>query len=547
MKPDRNLLLRLALAGYLIGILAGVISLLRTHAYTAGFSGADEPAHFLNTYFISIYLKSHLGTNPLAFASDFYIHYPKISIGHWPPAYYALLSPLFLFFNATVQNALIINLVISALPAVLVAVALTYLVGARTALLGTFVYAFAPIVLEGYAYFMLDQALATCCVAGALAWYLYASQPGWARSFLFAGLCAFGILLKGNGWLIVLVPIYHIILTSNYRLLKNLNLYAGAIAALVLVVPWYWLTASISADGFNYQPGLAYALRALKSNLGFMSMNVGPASFVMATFAIFVEFKNRALAPARWSAISVCISLILATLTLQSAVPVDIVDRYLAPALPPFLILVFVGFSHCFNLFSNFGQSISGKVFLFIFTVSLIFPGFMHLANRHSKPDYRMADISNLYEKSSFNSAWIIDGTSNAEGSFIAAMAIKDPSLQNYALRASKLFSDSNFMGSSYKLKFHDDSELVGELKRMGVKYVVVAQGEEKPFPHSIQLMNALSSSTSTFKKIASFKHNRSNGVTDLYESSENVIPNVKAIRQSGIPAKASELSDKLN
>lgn len=204
MKLNRNLLLQLGLTGYLIGILAGAISLLRTHAYTAGFSGADEPAHFLNAYFISIYLKSHLGTNPLAFASDFYMHYPKISIGHWPPAYYALLSPLFLLFNATAENALIINLAISAFPSVVIAVALTYLVGAITALLGTFTYSFAPLVFEGYAYFMLDQALAACCAAGTIAWYSYANQPGWARSFLFAGLCAFGILLKGNGWLIVL-------------------------------------------------------------------------------------------------------------------------------------------------------------------------------------------------------------------------------------------------------------------------------------------------------------------------------------------------------
>jgi hypothetical protein len=104
-------------ASYALALLVGVGFLVLSHAWSAGFSGADEPAHFLNGWFISLYARKALGHNPMAFAVEFYLHYPKISIGHWPPAYYALISPLFLVLPATSQMAMIINLFAAALPA----------------------------------------------------------------------------------------------------------------------------------------------------------------------------------------------------------------------------------------------------------------------------------------------------------------------------------------------------------------------------------------------------------------------------------------------
>jgi hypothetical protein len=37
----------------------------------------------------------------MAYATEFYLHYPKISIGHWPPGYYAALAPLFMVLPPT--------------------------------------------------------------------------------------------------------------------------------------------------------------------------------------------------------------------------------------------------------------------------------------------------------------------------------------------------------------------------------------------------------------------------------------------------------------
>ncbi len=150
-----------------MAIAVGVLVLALAGMPAAGLSGADEPAHLLNGYFVSLYLKNQFGANPLAFATDFYLHYPKISIGHWPPAYYGFLGVLFLVVPATIENAFLINLLVSALPAAGVAFALARVTDTRTALLGALVYALTPLVLGSYSFFMLDQALAACTTAAA--------------------------------------------------------------------------------------------------------------------------------------------------------------------------------------------------------------------------------------------------------------------------------------------------------------------------------------------------------------------------------------------
>src|SRR6201996_605065 len=80
-----------------IAALLGLTSLLLA-ALTGGLSPSfidpDESAHYVNTLFIADWLRAGL-PSPMTFARDFYAHFPKLSIGHWPPGWYALLAPLF--------------------------------------------------------------------------------------------------------------------------------------------------------------------------------------------------------------------------------------------------------------------------------------------------------------------------------------------------------------------------------------------------------------------------------------------------------------------
>ena len=60
------------------------------HAFQSEFEGfPDEAAHFVSSLMIYDYLVA-FPRDPLAWAGQYYLHYPKVAIGHWPPGYHAL-------------------------------------------------------------------------------------------------------------------------------------------------------------------------------------------------------------------------------------------------------------------------------------------------------------------------------------------------------------------------------------------------------------------------------------------------------------------------
>jgi len=514
---------------WLAGILVGIVSLFVSGAWRAGFSGADEPAHFLNVYVIAEYLRSSFGSDPMAFAAEFYLHYPKISFGHWPPAYYALLAPFFLLLPPAPGTAFALNLILSSLSSLLVGLLLHRLLGARVALLGALATAMTPVALEAQAFFMLDAPVAAAALGATALWIAYVERPAAWKVLLSAALAATAVLIKGNGWLMLFVPPLHMLLTGRWRLLASPGPWAAALLAGLLVGPWYWLTAGIAADGFNYAPGLRYALEALGYNLRALADNLSWPGLALALWGGVAGRRERGAAPERWNLLAGCIALVLATLLLQSLVPVDLDPRYMAPALPPLILLALNGAA---------ALPWRRQVTTVAATLLLLVPGALHLISRESKVGLRMEEVATLVPGRP--TAWLIDGTSGAEGAFAAAMAVRDPQLQRYAVRSSRLFAVSDFMGDEYKLSVASPADVQARLSALGIEAVVISRpGGEPPFPHSRLLEQALRSPGSPYRLTAFVPHHGRPGATLVYRSVRPVAPQVAAIRALGLPGKA--------
>jgi len=517
-------------AAYALALLAGLLAWSATGAWSAGFSGADEPAHFLNIWFVATYLSDALGQNPLLYATEYYLHYPKISIGHWPPAFYGLTAPFFWGMPATPQAALALNLFICALPALGIAWLLLRLHGRVAALAGAALWALTPLAIEGFAFVMLDQALAAVTLAAALVWIAFSSRQTWPRILLFAALTALAILIKGNGWLAVLVPPLHVALTGRWDLLRSAKLWAGAAIGLVLVGPWYLATAGISADGFNYAPGPAFAAKALAYNFGALAQNIGLFGLLLAAIGAVDAYRRGGAAR---SIAAACLSLLLAALALQSAVPVDLDPRYMAPALPPLLVLAVAGAAALGRLVP------APRAWAAIAALILTLPGAVHLATREPKTNLRMEEAAAIAAANG-GEAWLIDGGSGAEGAFIAAMAVRDPGLRGYTVRASKLLAESDFMGNRYALRFTDPAMAAAEMRKLGLAGVVVAKrpGVEE-FPHRPLLAAALADPASGYGLVAELPHKGRAGITRIYKANTPRTANAEAIRALGVPDKA--------
>jgi hypothetical protein len=135
--------------------------------------------------------------------------------------------------------------------------------------------------------------------------------------------------------------------------------------------------------------------------------------------------------------------------------------------------------------------------------------------------------------------AWLVDGGSAAEGAFTAAMAVRDPALRDYAVRGSKLLSESDFMGRGYRSKFSSPGPVLGELRRLGIGGVVIAgRPGIAPMPHTALLRDALRGPGSGYRLAAVLPFRGRPGATEVYRADQPPTPNVPAIRALGVPEK---------
>ncbi|HTE13926.1 MAG TPA: glycosyltransferase family 39 protein, partial [Burkholderiales bacterium] len=372
------------LAAYAMAIVLALFGTLWFGSFSAGFNEPDEPSHFLNALFVRDYFRDGFGTHPMRFATEYYLHYPKLAIGHWPPAYYGLVGFLFFIVPASAKTALILNAIVSTSPVIVIAAVINRFFGATTALLASLWYISLPAVIWSLQYFLLDQAVAAAVLAACAAWLWFAFRPTLPRALLVAVLCSFAVLTKGNGWLVALFPLCHIALTGRWNLLKDKRTYLCLILALLLVVPWYILTVGIAADGFNYKPGFAYAQLALVNNVRFIAQNLGYAGMILATVGVSASWNNRTSKPERWECAAACLALVFATLIFQSIVPASLEERYIAPALPALLILAVMGISACLAWIGRFRAQLLRVAATAVLILAAIYPALLSVSESHA-------------------------------------------------------------------------------------------------------------------------------------------------------------------
>jgi hypothetical protein len=99
-------------------------------------------------------------------------------------------------------------------------------------------------------------------------------------------------------------------------------------------------------------------------------------------------------------------------------------------------------------------------------------------------------------------------------------------------------------MGSTYSLKYHDTADVLAELHRLGVQHVVIVrEGGKDAYPHSAQMREALARADSGFRLGQSLPHQYRPGVTEVYDAIDPARPDIAAVRNMGLPAKATALT----
>lgn len=524
-------------AVFLVALAALAACMIFLHALSS-LHGNDEASHFLNSYLVWAYSTEAAGQNPMAYATEFYVHYPKISIGHWPPLYYALLSVFFFIDPYTPQTLLLVNLLVNSLPALLIARLVRPLAGLPWAVLAGLIFVLHPLSIDNTSRLMLDQALAGVCLAAAVVWSAYASRPSLWSGLAYAILAAAAILIKGNGWVLAIYPLFHIALAGRWCLLTNWRTYVAGLTAIVAVAPWTVLTYKIGADGFNYAWGLDYFTVALPYFLLAIFHGLGPIATMAAVAGMVGCLRARDNRQLReWGAVGM--AMVLATILFHSIVPVDLEPRYMSSAMPPLAAFAALGVWMTVIRLRVLAVRplLACGVALAVFAI----PGLLFLGEHPSKMDMRMDEVAAFLASQPKGQVVVVDGHPGAEGSLAAAVALSDRSRRNYVVRSSQLMAQSNFMGSQYTLKVKTPQEALALLKEVSAGTVVIAEGPRivPRFPHSDLLLAALQLDGAPFRLEQVLEHRHHDGRTLVFVRES--LPDIRldAVRRVNFPAKA--------
>lgn len=471
---------RPAFAGALFGLLALAVA-WGTGGLSPSLLNPDEGAHYVNALFLGDWVRAGL-PSPMAFAQGFYAHFPRLSIGHWPPGWYLVQAPWFALARPSPWGALVASAFVAGLPAGVILWACARCgkpwAGAATAT----AYVLSPLVVDAARHILLDQPVALVVAAGAVAWRRASERPSWSRLLVFGALAAAAPLVKGNGALIALVPAIDLALTGRWRLLREPALWGAAALAMAVVAPWYWLSFRISAGGFNYGPGPAYAALALKANAQALHANMGAAGLALAAWGAASAIRSGGEA-GRIARLALAVT--LATLVFQSAVPVAIEPRYVAPLLPWTYALAGLGLSALLD-------GARTRLLAPAIGAAALAPATAGLWALPPKPDLGAPALAEAMVRT--GGVWLVDARAGGEGAVIAAAAHADGGRRKvWAARASQLLSTSDFMGRGYRLTAADPAAARAVLDRLGANgAVVVAERGRLAYPHSRVLAGAV-------------------------------------------------------
>lgn len=188
---------------------------------------ADEAAHFVTGLMVRDYLLSGFHVAPLRYAEVYYLHYPKVAFGHWPPGFYILQAAWTLIFPPSGHSVLVLMaLITAAVGFVIYRLSRRYFGEWAAILLGAGFIAL-PVVQEDTGAVMAESLLALTGLLAAAAFGRFLESDSWKDSVAFGAWALATILVKGNGWALALLPPIALVLTKRWRLLLGWKLWAG--------------------------------------------------------------------------------------------------------------------------------------------------------------------------------------------------------------------------------------------------------------------------------------------------------------------------------
>lgn len=416
-------------------------------AYQKDFSAdEDEPAHVVSSLMVRDYIAQGFPGSPLHFAESYYVHYPKVAIGHWPPLFHTAEGVWMLVFGRTRPSMLALTAIVAALLAISVFAWIRIECGLLYAFVSTALLVITPIY-RAAVFTVEPQMLLTFFAFWAAILYgscLENHRRLYAWLFAVVAICA--MLVHGRGAMLLFVPPAAGLLVGNAATKKRWLVLLLVVCSITLTLPQLLGQADPSSPVTVARNAWMFFYR--------LGVSVSWPVLVIAIFGAVQVFRSRRK-HLRWIAM---LALILGGCCFHVLVNVPLLDGYLLPMAPALAVLFAAGLQFFVELFGR--STAKGRV-IQLACAALTFAIVVQAALiKTAKPDTGCHLLINELQSSSPSDIYLVAGDAVHEGALIAEVALADPQPQRFVLRASKVLSASSWAGRGYRLRFTTPDEV---------------------------------------------------------------------------------------
>lgn len=511
--------------GFITTLIVAILVLFiqwTTGAWRDDFSATgDEPSHFTSSVAMTSYLTSGQILRPYAFVSRYYLHYPKVAYGKWPPFFYVISGVWFLMFSPSRLTAMLLIALETTLLGLVTFWVASRLLSPLLAIIAAITVVITPFFALHSTIFMLEPQTALLGLLSLVAFSAVLENPGWKTGVAFALVTSACILTKANGWaLMISAGLGYLWLRTQNRA-RFLPIVALLVATTVMSAPFYVLFVHAMSDGnLAAKPSLWFTLGAVPAYLKGSAEAMGLAVCGLFLMRLFLCVRNAYRPKEHRPLIALLVTWTVGPFMFQAIVPASFEIRHLAIAFPCVVLLAFTVID---RLFDRFGQGLVhvAGITLLLVTVPWAMP------QRYSPLFLIAAPQIASKLSSTTNQAILLSSNGSGEGRLVASMAALDPKGTKYfCVRATKLIVDSDWGAFDYHLLARTKEDVLKKLDSVPVGYVAIHDMGYRGRPHYALLRDAVLSAPEKWRPtgvIESVSVPDGKETLTIYENSENL------------------------
>jgi Dolichyl-phosphate-mannose-protein mannosyltransferase len=444
----------------------------------------DEAAHYVTALMIRSYLTEAPGTSPLQFAQEYYLHYPKVAFGVWPPMFHLALASWMFLTVASPASAVVLVAITSILLAYVMFRTMHARFGLALALTSAVWFVLLPTVQRTTASVLLDVACTLFMVSAAIVFGRYLDSPRWREAILFGILASAAVLTKNNAFALALLPPIAIAISRRWFIFTRWSLWGVPLLVCVICLPWYvfsWPLFTFVAEMAGEQ------WTAWWENIVLLAREPGLIFVPIALLGIWTTV-GRGDGNGLWNSL---LALLVSVWLFHSVIYPISSPRYMLPAYAGLLVFCAAGLQWlAVRLHPRIPRA---QTIVAVVALSLFLATGFYIPKKPRRGFSEAADVMLTAGLRSNGTALVCSDTIG-EGAFVSEVATRKLSPRTIVLRASKLLAASSWVGSNYAAKYHDADTLMKALDRARVEFVAM-DDTEKTTHHQL-LKRALGSSS---------------------------------------------------